>query len=265
MMELGYHDWGHASVIAHGRTATGRGMVLKAVFDPRRLVEESAAFAFWQGQAVPGLVAVEEDLGVLVTELVEPGPGGAERPKMETVLVAEALGRLHGCEPSGVRGVLPSLAEYYADEVVGRMAERDEVTGRVVDRALVATASRLALSLPTVGSERLLHADLYRENVLFDPEGRAVFIDPLPKIGPPVFDWAFWSVYYDFHHGFEERLHIAVDRAGNADTLVPWCLLLAVDGLLYFLSIDDSERAARAGKIIEALRESGRDGTTITA
>ncbi|RKS78672.1 streptomycin 6-kinase [Actinomadura pelletieri DSM 43383] len=242
-------------------------MVLKAAFDPRRLAEESAAFAFWRGQAVPGLVAVEEDLGVLVTELVEPGPGGAQRPRREAVLVAQALDRLHEREPNSVRGALPTLVEYYADEVVGRMTERDDVTGRMVDRALVATASRLALSLPTAAGERerVLHADLYRENVLFDPEGRAVFIDPLPKIGPPVFDWAFWSVYYDFHHGFEERLHIAVDRAENADTLVPWCLLLAVDGLLYFLSIEDGQRVTRARKIIEVLRESGGDGATITA
>lgn len=251
---LEYHDWGHASVIAHGRTGDGRGIVLKAVFDERRFTEEVGALVFWRGQAVPEVILVEEDHGILGIELVEPGPGGGPRPSTEAVLVAAALTRLHRSSSAALPDGVPSLADYYADEVAGRMAERDSATGRVVDRDLVAQAAELALVLPEHGSRRLLHADLYRENVLFDPYGRVVFIDPLPKIGPPVFDWAFWSVYYDFHRGIEERLRIAIDRVGAADVLVSWCLLLIVDGLLYFLSIHDSGRVTRAQEVIEVLR-----------
>jgi streptomycin 6-kinase len=255
ILDVNYHDWGHASVVSHGRTTLGRGLVLKAPFDPIRLAREAAALRFWNGHSVPRLVSVEEDLGVLVSELVEPGPGGSRPPEGEVTVVAEALSRLHRVALHDIDDLLPTLADYYARDVVTRMDERDKATGLVVDRALVTAVKCLAGVLPGVGGQQVLHGDLYRENTLFDPEGRVVFIDPLPVIGPPVYDWAFWCVYYDFHQGFDERLAIASSQIGDTTDLMPWCLLLAVDGLLYFLTIRDGRRTRRAQEIIKVLRE----------
>jgi streptomycin 6-kinase len=95
--------------------------------------------------------------------------------------------------------------------------------------------------LPTRPDERvLLHADLYRENVLFDHNGRPVFIDPLPMTGDPVFDWAFWTVYYDLARDPSHRLLTAARVGGICPTrLLPWCLILCLDGLLYYVETAD--------------------------
>ena len=91
----------------------------------------------------------------------------------------------------------------------------------------------------------MLHADLYRENVPFDDAGLPRLIDPLPMLGDAAFDWAFWTVYYDLGEGTAERLATAARISRIPVTeLIPWCRLLALDGLLYYLESGD-ERAPR--------------------
>ncbi len=83
--------------------------------------------------------------------------------------------------------------------------------------------------------ETVLHADLYRENVAFDMSGNPVLLDPLPMRGNAIFDWAFWSVYYRLGQGTVRRLRLAVQHSGaDMALLLQWCLLLSVDGLLYY-------------------------------
>lgn len=86
----------------------------------------------------------------------------------------------------------------------------------------------------------VLHADVYRENVLFDHERRPVLADPLPMVGDEIFDWAFWTVYYDLGTGTRERFETAVRTAGlDPRRLRHWSLALCVDGLLYYRELED--------------------------
>ena len=80
--------------------------------------------------------------------------------------------------------------------------------------------------------------------------GSPVFIDPLPMAGDPVFDWAFWTVYYDLARDPSERLSAAACASGMSLTrLLPWCLMLCLDGLLYYVESADP----RATTMIEIM------------
>ncbi|SDH42501.1 streptomycin 6-kinase [Sinosporangium album] len=104
----------------------------------------------------------------------------------------------------------------------------------------------------------LLHADLYRENILFDNARGVVFIDPLPMVGDPVFDWAFWTVYYDLERDPVDRLKLANQASGiSSGELVPWCLTLCLDGLLYYRQVGDS-RLGRMRDVMAAMAKEVR-------
>ncbi len=93
--------------------------------------------------------------------------------------------------------------------------------------------------------QRVLHADLYAENVLFDADGKPVFIDPHAKIGSPAFDWAFWCVYYLPTSGFEDRVALCREYVPDEfEEALAWSATLAVDGALYYLDTDDDTASA---------------------
>jgi len=99
----------------------------------------------------------------------------------------------------------------------------------------------------------LLHGDLYQENVPFSQPGDPVFIDPLPMIGSPAFDWAFWTVYYDLARDPLPRLRLAAATSSvPVEVMLAWCLTLCLDGLLYYREVDDP-RERRMRQVMEAL------------
>lgn len=249
----GYHDAGHASVLATATIADGQVMV-KAWFDPDRYWRETHALKRWHGGPVPRLLHAADDLHVATITLVGNRPGGHPRPPDEQERVATALHSLHA-DPFSSREDIPALATYLAEEIFPRINRRK----RRIHNALTAEwikAGWAALPNPTGEIQApavLLHADLYKENVPFDEAGQPVFIDPLPMIGDPAFDWAFWVVYYDLTRDPLSRLRLAVTHSGiPADVLRPWCLMLGLDGLLYYDETGDT-RMKRMGEVLTAL------------
>ncbi|MCF3123153.1 phosphotransferase [Streptomyces arenae] len=239
---MAYHDAGHASVIATSARPDGRPLLLKAWVDPSRFRHEVEALRLWAHGPTVEVVEAADDLAVAALELIGGQPGGSDRPRRELQMVAAAVHGLHSLGRHRLRSVqLPLLTDYLAQEVRPQIARRMRELDLGGWRPLVEAGCAAVADLEE-GSRRatVLHADLYRENVLFDWRGHPRLIDPLPMVGDPAFDWAFWSVYYELGRGTSVRLAVA-SRASRIPIplLAPWCRLLAIHGLLFYVESGD--------------------------
>lgn len=248
----GYHDAGHASVLAVAATSTGVPVMLKAWFDPSRYIRETGALSQWRGGPVPRLLHAADDLYIAALTLIADMPGGRPAPAADEEKVAAGLRQLHSFSVAAAVGGTPSLDDYLAEQMLPRIRRRsDQFGGNLPADCLI--AGRRAAARLNLGARRplLLHGDLYQENIPFDQNGRPVFLDPLPMIGDPAFDWAFWTVYYDLMRDPVHRLQLAGTYAEiPVEELLPWCLTLSLDGLLYYYEYADS----RLGRMVEVIK-----------
>jgi streptomycin 6-kinase len=132
---------GSVSVVIRCRTADGRPAVLKASPARERIVHEAAALADWRTTHVPAVLAVDESLGALLIEAVEPGTPldeSAACPGIERL--AALLTSLH---ESGVRdpGRLLGWCVAFAGMVALEKAAAVDGAHEQLD-SLVALASR---------------------------------------------------------------------------------------------------------------------------
>ncbi|MFG2850903.1 aminoglycoside phosphotransferase family protein [Streptomyces mirabilis] len=248
----GYHDAGHASVIATAADLDGRPLILKAWVDPTRYQREISALRLWAGGLAVDVKETADEQAVALLEMVGGRPGGSDWRQRETQMVAGALHGLHLRGRTRPRtGSFPLLSNYLRFEVLPRIEKR-------------ALSLDLGLWQPLVGDEfraitmleedprrsTVLHGDLYRENVPFDGNGHPRLIDPVPMVGDAAFDWAFWTVYYDLGRETSQRLATAarISRI-PVPVIAPWCRLLSLDGLLYYVDTDDP----RAPQMFEVL------------
>jgi len=248
----GYHDAGCASVIALASDGDHTPYVIKAWYDPVRYRHEIAALRLWDQPLAPAVTHAADHLAMAALRLVADRPGGAAAPADEYAAVAQSLHRLHSRTraPEG----FPSLEGYIEGEVRPRIHRRASVIVPKIPEACLIRGIAAVNRLPMRRDERtLLHADLYRGNVLFGQEGQPVFIDPLPMTGDPVFDWAFWTVYYDLARDPSPRLLAAARASGIFPSrLLPWCVMLCLDGLLYYVDTAD-ERVTRMIEVMTVL------------
>jgi streptomycin 6-kinase len=181
---------GSVSFVIRCRTADGRAAVLKVSPDRPRVAEEAAALARWWTVQVPAVFAVDERLGALLIEAIEPGTPLAETagtPSMESV--AALLGSLHGnagLDPAD-RPVAQRIERLF--ESSSKLYDWKPDLADLIPPRLYERSRRLALRLaadpsPTV----LLHGDLTPANVLDGGERGLVAIDPAPCVGDPAFD-----------------------------------------------------------------------------
>jgi len=69
---------GSVSVVIRCRTGDGRPAVLKVSPERRRIVDEATALARWRTVHVPAVLAVDDGVGALLIEAVEPGSSLSE-------------------------------------------------------------------------------------------------------------------------------------------------------------------------------------------
>ncbi len=240
----GYHDAGHASAIAVGTALDGSPVVLKAWVDPIRYQHELAALRAWAGGPAAGVIEAADDLAVAALTQIGGRPGGAGRPERESQRVAAVIQALHSLAREHPGPAVPSLADFLHEVIVPRVRHRTRTLNLGACVELVEKACKGLGNLREDTSRRtVLHADLYRDNVIFDGRGRPRLVDPHPMLGDAVFDWAFWTVYYDLQGGLADRLATAarISRIPVPE-ITPWCRALAVDGLLYYTETQDPAR-----------------------
>ncbi|MGK5532399.1 fructosamine kinase family protein [Streptomyces sp. URMC 129] len=247
-----YHDAGHASVLVTAVDRRGGHMLLKAWPDRDRYSRELLALHLWHHEKHDIVQAADDRLAIAALRTVGGVPGGAARPPHEEGLVAAAIQRVHeeGAH-SHVRLELPALHNLIAEEIRPRIDRRLKLTEhrQRAERALSHTAGLRE----DPRRQTVLHADLYRENVPFTLDGQPVLLDPLPMTGDAAFDWAFWTIYYQVGGGTAYRLRRASRTSGiPVDSVLPWCLLLSTDGLLYYEETND-HRLPQMMAVLDAL------------
>ncbi|GHK05420.1 hypothetical protein SY2F82_72170 [Streptomyces sp. Y2F8-2] len=257
----GYHDAGHTSAVALVTALDGTPLILKAWYEPMRYRHEIAALQAWAGGPTADVIEAADDLSVAALELIGGRPGGAAPLSRKRQMVAAAIQGLHSLGRSRTTPDLPSLEHFRQDVVVPRIRQRAQSLDLGTMEALVKEACEGLSDLredPT--RTTILHADLYQENVLFDAGGHPRLIDPHPLVGDAVFDWAFWTVYYDLERGVPDRLATAsrISRIPVPE-IAPWCRVLAVDGLLYYAEIHDPAKP-KIAKVLSSLMASSPGG-----
>jgi len=182
---------GSISVVIRCRTAEGRPAVLKVSPERRRVLDEAAALGRWKTVHVPAVLAVDESVGALLIEAIEPGTSLAETMTYPCLKSLAAL--MTSLHADGVPG--PSdrpVAEHiaYLYESGRRNYERRPDLAGLIPPELYERGRQLALRLAeNPPAAVLLHGDLTPVNVLDGGGERGlVAIDPAPCIGDPAFD-----------------------------------------------------------------------------
>jgi streptomycin 6-kinase len=243
---------GSVSVVIRCRTADGRPALLKASPARERVAHEAAALAGWKTTHVPAVLAVDEAVGALLIEAIEPGTPldeSAAYPGLERL--AALLTSLH---EGGVRDPrylpLADRVSYLFDSGMKDYERRPDLAD-LIPHELYARERRLAMRLaadavPTV----LLHGDLTPVNILDGGAERGlVAIDPAPCFGDPAFDavdLVFWRAD-DVETIVARAERLAPAIRADAGRLLGWCVAFA--GMVAL----EKAAASAAGDQLESL------------
>jgi streptomycin 6-kinase len=223
---------GSVSAVFWCQMADGRRAVLKASPDRARLACEAAALGAWHTVHTPAVIAVDEQLGALLMEAVEPGTPlvvSSVYPAVKSV--AELLGSLHDSgmpdrsyPPAGQR-----VAYLFGSSA--KLYERHRELAALIPPELYERGHRLAARLarrdcPVV----LLHGDLTPGNILDGGAGRGlVAIDPAPCLGDAAFDAVdliLWQA--EDLQTIEARTgRLAAATGADAERFFGWCVVFA--------------------------------------
>ena len=219
---------GSISVVLRCRTVQGRPAVLKVSPARTRVLDEAAALAKWKTVHVPAVLAVDESVGALLIEAIEPGTPLVDLAAYPSVdSLAALMTSLHtdGVADPSYRPVAEHIAYLY-DSGMKNYERKPELAG-VISRELYDRGRRLAMRLAEDSrASVLLHGDLTPVNILDGGEDRGlVAIDPAPCLGDPAFDaidLVLWRAEdAETITARAERLAPAIGT--DAGRLVDWC------------------------------------------
>jgi streptomycin 6-kinase len=243
---------GSMSVVIRCR-ADGRQAVLKASPERERVAHEAAALARWKTVHVPAVLAVDESVGALLIEAIEPGTPlveSAAYPRLESLVAL--LTSLHedGVPDPLYRPVADHIA--YLFDSGRKNYERRPDLAELIPPELYARGRQLAMRLAADGAPTvLLHGDLTPVNVLDGGAERGlVAIDPAPCLGDPAFDaidLVFWRAE-DAETVAVRAEQLAPAIGADATRLLDWCAAFA--GMV---ALEIAEASDSAHKEVESL------------
>lgn len=184
---------------------------------------EIAALRAWDGNGAARVLRADPAQSAMLMNFVGWAGEGAFTPA-EVLDVAD---RLHAADASS----------YCFPTVDGNVARRVAWAGdRFAEPGLEAAQDDLAVAekvladlLSTDEPQVLLHGDLQPKNLIVSDDGLTV-VDPLPAVGPAIFDIAFWVVKCTQDHPLTScQDEVLALRPGiDAVALGRWCWALAV-------------------------------------
>ena len=182
---------GSVSVVLRCRTSDGPPAVLKVSPDVARIASEAACLSGWATAHTPTVLAVDERVGALLLEAIEPGTPldvSARYPPLDKVV--ELILSLH--DAGDLRPTFPTVGQRvaYLFDSSARLYDRKPELAAVVSPELYQRGRHLATRLAqNAGAVALLHGDLTPSNILDGGDRRGlVAIDPAPCLGDPAFD-----------------------------------------------------------------------------
>lgn len=209
---------GLLSCVLAARARDGEPVVLKIAGPWAPADREAAALAHWNGVPSPRLLAFDADLQALLLERIRPGDAATDEPCYR---VARLLSALHAVPlTSSQIALLPSLAEVIEQRLVtagaeaaARSAAEAAALAPRLDRARAAADQLLG---GFTGTPVLLHGDLEQRNILRCQHRFLAAIDPMPCIGDPAYDAAYWAAEEQEADGLEQRCrnlaaHLSLD------------------------------------------------------
>jgi streptomycin 6-kinase len=221
--------------------ADGRHGVLKASPDRARLAFEAAALGAWHTVHTPAVIALDEQIGALLMEEVEPGtPLDVSPVYPATQDVAELLSCLHA---SGVPDQPYPTAGQRVAYLFGSSAtlyQRHPGLTALIPPELYQRGHRLAARLAQHNSPAvLLHGDLTPSNILDGGAERGlVAIDPAPCLGDAAFDAVdllLWQAA-DLPTIATRTTRLAAQTGVAAERLYGWCVAFAAMAALELAS-----------------------------
>jgi streptomycin 6-kinase len=192
---------GSMSVVVRCRDGAGRAAVLKVCPDRNRLANEARALGLWHATHVPAVLAVDEAIGALLMEAIEPGTPLVESAAYPgTERVVNLVTALHG--QSSVRQSFRPVSEHITHlfESSRRLYEWKPDLVDLISPDTYERGRKLAMTLAENAPRTvLLHGDLTPVNILDGGADRGlVAIDPSPCLGDPAFDvvdLVFWLAH----------------------------------------------------------------------
>ncbi|GAC1326084.1 MAG: aminoglycoside phosphotransferase family protein [Chloroflexota bacterium] len=223
-------------------------VVLKVSPDHARLAREAAALDTWQTVHAPSVLALDERVGALLIEAIEPGSALVDSPVYPPMeRIAELVTALHATgvpDPS-----FPSLADRvaYLYDSGAKLYHQNPALAEIVPPEAYDRGRQLSIRLAEQRSRTvLLHGDFTPSNILDGGETRRlVAIDPAPCRGDPAFDAVdllFWQA--EDTNVVAARVDLLAPAIGvEPDRMLGWCTAFAA---MTALDIAASPHGSRA-------------------
>ncbi len=217
-LELGPElQGGLLSCVREARLADGSAAILKVGAPSPRTRHEISALRAWGGNGAPELLAADEELGAMLLEQIVPGTHPADA---EAGTVATLLSELH---------VRPFAGLVTLGDLVRHRIARATAEGRASEAKTTWALAKLAELEESPALAVLLHGDFDERNLLVCARRGLCAIDPLPCVGDPAYDAAYW-VHGNRRPGRRARLDALVQPGFDRARVRDWAAVIGVHG-----------------------------------